>query len=497
MFEKLELGRKVGKEDFDEAALKLRRELLALQFECRDKPFPVILIVAGAEGAGKGSVVHRLNEWMDPSLIETRAFWYRSDEEDAHPRYWRFWRTLPAHGITGVFFGSWYTHPITDRAAGKLPEDRFDAEMQRINEFEQMLADDGALIVKLWLHVSEKSAWKNLKRQTREQFKELDIPLKKKPFLRRHRSIAETAAQAIHKTNAGHAPWHLIEAEDSRYLEITAGETLQRALAAHLARASQPPPDAKTSARAAPPPADQPTVLSAVPLDRQLQEDEYKKQVQDCQDRLRKLFWQARRRGVSAVAVFEGWDAAGKGSALRRLTQAIDPRLFRLVQFAAPTDEERAHHYLWRFWRHVPRDGSSTFFDRSWYGRVLVERVEGFARPEEWQRAYGEINRFEKHLADHGIALFKFWLHISKGEQLARFREREKTPHKRHKITDEDWRNRERWEDYEQAVHDMVSHTSTDHAPWTLVAGNDKRHARVQILRTIVEGLEERVRRAS
>lgn len=234
----------------------------------------------------------------------------------------------------------------------------------------------------------------------------------------------------------------------------------------------------------------QPTVLDKVDLGARLAKDDYKQRLQAQQARLQDLAWQAHRRRRSLIAVFEGWDAAGKGSAIRRVTAAIDPRLYHLVQFAAPTDEERRHHYLWRFWRRLERDGRATFFDRSWYGRVLVERVEGLASPGAWRRAYGEINQFEQQLLEHGCVVAKFWLHISPEEQLKRFREREESPHKQHKITPEDWRNRERWREYELAVEDMVAHTSTEAAPWTLVAGNDKRFARVQILQTLCERLE-------
>ena len=236
---------------------------------------------------------------------------------------------------------------------------------------------------------------------------------------------------------------------------------------------------------------EQPTVLDSVDLTQRLGRARYKDRLDKLQDRLQDLGWQAYLEKRSVVALFEGWDAAGKGSAIRRVTRAIDPRLFRLVQIAAPTDEERAHHYLWRFWRQLQRDGRCTFFDRSWYGRVLVERVEGFASPAEWRRAYGEINQFEEQLADHGIIVMKFWLHISPEEQERRFRLREQTPHKQHKLTEDDWRNRDRWHDYEIAVDQMVSHTSTRNAPWTLVSGNDKRYARVQILETFCETIEE------
>ena len=169
----------------------------------------------------------------------------------------------------------------------------------------------------------------------------------------------------------------------------------------------------------------------------------------------------------------------------------MDARLYRVVPIAAPTDEERAHQYLWRFWRHIPRAGRVTIFDRSWYGRVLVERVEGFARPDEWQRAYLEINDFEDQLVAHGTMVTKFWLHISKEEQLRRFKERQKTAFKQYKITDEDWRNRERWDAYEAAINEMAVRTGRRDAPWVLVAGNDKRFARLQILETVCDRLEQ------
>ena len=205
----------------------------------------------------------------------------------------------------------------------------------------------------------------------------------------------------------------------------------------------------------------------------------------------------AAARGLSTIALFEGWDAAGKGGAIRQVTAALDARDYRLIPIGAPTDEELAHHYLWRFMRHLSRAGRITIFDRSWYGRVLVERVEGLASPEEYMRAYPEINYFEEQLVDHGILLAKFWLHISKSEQLRRFRERERTPHKTWKITDEDWRNRQRWDDYELAVNEMVARTSTRRAPWVIVEANDKNFARIKVIRTLADRLARALRRAA
>ncbi|MDH5173470.1 MAG: polyphosphate:AMP phosphotransferase, partial [Gammaproteobacteria bacterium] len=295
--------------------------------------------------------------------------------------------------------------------------------------------------------------------------------------------------QLILATDSSHSPWQLLEAEDAYYRDITAGELVLEAM---LYRAGRQPsavlPHIPTTELITGP---QPTVLDSVDLGLSLNKDDYETRLGNYQAQLRDLGWLAYQQKRSVVAVFEGWDAAGKGSAIRRVTRAIDPRLFRLVQFAAPTDEESAHHYLWRFWRQLQRDGRCTFYDRSWYGRVLVERVEQYATPAEWQRAYSEINRFERQLVEHGIILLKFWIHISKDEQEKRFMSRQNTAHKQHKLTEDDWRNREKWHEYELAVDQMVSHTSTRHAPWTLVAGNDKPYARVQILETFCRSISQ------
>ena len=217
---------------------------------------------------------------------------------------------------------------------------------------------------------------------------------------------------------------------------------------------------------------------------------EYRSELAKQQSRLWKLTWEANRKKVSSVAVFEGWDAAGKGGCIRRMTWAMDARLYHVISVAKPTDEEYARHYLWRFWRHIPRAGLATIYDRSWYGRVLVERVEGFAQETEWTRAYLEINDFERQLVDHGTVVTKFWLHISPEAQLERFKEREKIAWKKYKLTDEDWRNREKWRAYELAVHDMVVRTSTQEAPWKLVPACDKRLARLTVLKTFCDRLE-------
>lgn len=489
MFEAAELGRRVSRKAFDAALPKLRAALLEAQRAVAERQIPVLIIVSGADGAGKGRIVQRLNEWLDPRFVETHAFWQSSDEEQERPRYWRFWRALPSRGRIGILFGSWYTEPIIRRVFKQIDKSGLDSELDRIAFFEHMLASDGAVIIKLWFHLPKKAQRKQLEDLDRNPRTHWRVTPMHWKHLKMYDKFIKVSERAIRRTDAGHAPWHLIEATDRRHRELTAAQVVLETLQARL-DAPVPQRHSAPKPRRSTPTGQAPTILDRVNLRQRLAPARYEQQLAHWQGELSHLAWAANQQRISAVILFEGWDAAGKGSAIRRVTAAMDPRLYRVVPVAAPTDEERGHHYLWRFWRHLPRAGRIVIFDRSWYGRVLVERVEGFAQPAEWQRAYLEINEFEEQLAGGGIALAKFWLHISKDEQLRRFQERQTTDFKRHKITAEDWRNRKRWDAYEAAVNDMVTRTSTGLAPWTLVAGNDKRFARVQILRTLCEILE-------
>jgi polyphosphate:AMP phosphotransferase len=491
MFETLEVGKRIKSGDFNELELPLRHKLLQAQFELAEQDYPVIIVVAGLDGAGKGSLVHRLNEWMDPRGIETNTFWEHSDEEESRPFFWRFWRRLPARGQIGVFLGSWYTKPAQAAIEEEMDAEELALYCKQIEVFERMLCDDGTLVIKLWLHVSQEVQRQQLEGEA--PGKQQNPLVTDHPYdLRgKYQKAIDISEQLILGTDSSHSPWHLLEAQDRHYRDITAGEIILNAMQVRAARHKQQLAETDTSPPVPECAVAQPTVLDSVDLSLQLEPDEYKRKLAKYQSRLQDLTWRAYRKKRSVIAVFEGWDAAGKGSAIRRVTRAIDPRLYRLIQFAAPTDEEQAHHYLWRFWRNLGRDGRATFFDRSWYGRVLVERVEHFASEEEWQRAYSEINQFEQQLVEHGCIVLKFWIHISQEEQMKRFKARQLEPHKQHKITEDDWRNREKWHDYEIAVDQMVSHTSTRHAPWTLVSGNNKPYARIQILKTFCKTMEK------
>ncbi len=491
MFQAAEVGRTVPKADYKRELPELRTRLIEAQQQLRHSNRSVVIILEGVHGAGRGALANRLQEWLDPRGVETHALWDLSDEELQRPYYWRFWRRLPARGRITVLFGGWYQDLLTRGGEGKLGVNELDTALTQARHFEEMLAADGTLFLKFWCHLPEKAQKKALKDQQHMPGEHYRYGHGKKACLKNREDLLRTAERAIRRTDTADAPWYLIESRDERYRDLTVGRTLAHALERHLAEERDGSVPRTSGAPDLPEaPSAQRTVLDGVDLERALEKKEYKQALNHHQDRLYRLIWQAYREKRSMILAFEGWDAAGKGGVIRRLIRGMDSRLYRVLPVAAPDSRERAHHYLWRFWWQLPRAGRMLIFDRSWYGRVLVERVEGLARQQEWKRAYQEINDFEEQLVDHGILLMKFWLHISADEQLARFKAREDTPYKRYKITEEDWRNRERWNDYRLAVNEMVFRTDTEYAPWELIPANDKRYARIEVLRRVCDRLE-------
>jgi polyphosphate:AMP phosphotransferase len=488
MFETAELGRTVSKEDYAKRVPDLRMELLRVQNELKAAPFAVIIVIGGVDGAGKGETVNLLHEWMDPRYLETHAFGPKSDEEAERPPFWRFWRALPPKGRIGILFGSWYTDPIVNRVYGLTKTSELDAGLRRINTFERALVDDGTLIVKFWFHLSEEAQRKRLKsleKDPKTRWRVTETDWKHFKLYGKFRRFSE---RALRETSTGSAPWIVIEGADHRYRSMTVGEHLLDVIGKRLKgaaeRRSHAAPRSPTKAP------DPKTILDMLDVTKTVAPKRYDSELEEYQGRLNELSRKAKKRGLSTIIVSEGWDAAGKGGLVRRITAALDARNYRVIPIAAPSDEEKAHHYLWRFWRHIPRTGRFTIYDRSWYGRVLVERVEGYAPEADWMRAYAEINDFEEQLAEHGVVLVKWWVHISKAEQLKRFKAREETSYKQFKITEEDYRNREKWNAYEAAANEMFERTSTEYAPWTLIEGNDKHFARLKGLKTVVKRLE-------
>lgn len=491
MFDTAELNQRVNKTEFKERERELRARLLTLQYRTLELTrFPVIIDFAGVDGAGKGSTINMLTKWMDPRWVRSVGYQAPTEAESARPRFWRYWRDLPPKGRIGLFLSGRYSRPLLGRVYGGIDELEFDRRLAEIIRFENALADDGALLLKFWMHLSREQQEARFDELSADPLRSYKVTADDRRNHEHYHDFIAAAEQLITRTNRGGAPWNIVEGVDAHYRHLRVGEIVAAELSRHLETHEKAVTDQPRAVEAN-------THISTVfdSLDQSLSVSRraYKKKIRESQAQLGELGRTAFDKGVSTVLVFEGPDASGKGGAIRRAVQSLDARTSRVYQFAAPTEEERAHHYLWRFWRNLPRAGFVSVFDRSWYGRVLVERAEGFATEDEWRRAYNEINDFEHQIVDHGILLLKFWLHISKDEQLARFNEREKSPYKHWKLTEEDWRNREQWDKYEQYGNDVVQYTSTQQSPWILVEGDDKLHSRLKVMNTIIDHLKERI----
>jgi polyphosphate:AMP phosphotransferase len=483
-------SKKLKKREFDACLPTLRAELLEVQNSLRSANFPVIVLFAGVDGAGKSEMVNLLNEWMDPRWLINRAYARASESESElePPIYRRYWHDLPPRGQIGLFLSAWYSQVLLGTVAQRVTESEFPRHVERIGRFERTLAKDGALILKFWMHLDKRRQKKQLERLEANPQTAWRVTHTDWAHWAMYNRFVVAGDQIITATDTPLAPWRVIDGADHRYRSMAIGQHILKAIKDRL----QAPSTLPESMEHQPSPVNW---LSGVDIKQTMSKKDYRQRREHAQGQLNQLCRQAKKKSVSSVMAFEGWDAAGKGGAIRRILQALDPRTYRVIPIAAPTDEENAQHYLWRFWRHLPKAGNISIFDRSWYGRVLVERIEGFARPDEWQRAYKEINEFEQELAESGIMICKFWLHIDKDEQMRRFEERKKTRHKAWKLTDEDWRNREKWDLYEAAVNDMIQHTNTPHAPWTIVPANDKYIARIQVLDTACEHLQKTLSR--
>ncbi|XKE44676.1 polyphosphate kinase [Halomonas organivorans] len=466
----------------------LRYRLLSAQLElARQASRSVVLVVTGHAATGKTALINELNHRLENRLTEVHAL-APSSEERARPYWWRYWRRLPARGRVGVFVHGWYGDALFARAEQRLGEGAFRDRLAEIRAFEAELAAEGIALVKLWLDIDAEEQGRHLQALQRDPARAWQV---KDHDWQRHlqHGVLETLGREMRQaTEAEHAPWQRLPGGPRHAPAKAVARRLVAAMAGPMPRV-EPLEEAVMPAVENPPRlADQPA-----PTDKAMDKDDYLGCLARAQARLAGNAREIQRRGIPVVLVFEGQDAAGKGGCIHRLTSALDARLYRVHRIGAPSDEERAHPWAWRFWRRLPQDGRVAIFDRSWYGRVLVERVEELASPEQWRRAYDEIRRFERQLLAHGAVLGKLFLAVDKDEQLRRFRARAETPHKRHKLTEEDWRNRERWDDYREAIDAMFAHTQGVDGGWALIDANDKRRARLAVLDHVNRLLEARL----
>ena len=508
MLEKVDLLKKLSKEEYKEKMSQLETKIGQLQRECKALKIPIMIVFEGFGAARKGLQIGKLIQSMDPRGFHVYPVKNETEEERMHPFLWRFWIKTPEKGRIAIYDGSWYRRVLIDRFEKRTKEKELPEAFHSINSFEEQLTDDGTVIIKLFLDISKK-----------EQKKRFDKLQKNKETawrvtqgdLERNAKYNEYAAMMedmLFKTDTDYAPWTIIEATDRRFATVKIYTTVVKAMADQIEKlerqrkkdtADQETDDHMNVSEVARE-ADkelrelQVSILSKADLSLKYTREEYEAKLDKLQKKIEKLHGELYRRRIPVVLGFEGWDAGGKGGAIKRLTAKMDARGYAVNPTASPNDIEKAHHYLWRFWRTMPKAGHVAIFDRTWYGRVMVERIEGFCTKEEWQRAYKEINDMEKDLCDAGAIVIKFWMHIDKDEQERRFKERQENPEKQWKITDEDWRNREKWDQYEDAVNEMLLRTSTDYAPWVVVEGNDKYYARVKVLKTVVDAIEERLK---
>jgi AMP-polyphosphate phosphotransferase len=511
MLETLDLNLTMSKGDFRDRLTPLRKQLCDLQQLIRVAKIPVVVLFEGWDASGKGDSIGSLAYPLDPRGFKVYSAKEPNEEEYFRPFLWRFWSRLPGKGNFLFLDRSWYRAILEDRVDGIVSRKSAESIAYEIREFERQLSDDGIVLIKFWLHISKQEQKYRLKNIGVDQYEQWRLTQPDWKKRRRYKKYAKAAEDLLVATSTANVPWTLVEANDHRFRRIkvldTVVTTLKRVLSERGLETQGP-----TGVRPNPlneahkpgggssvlsfhiSPSSTPTVLERVDLTKRLDREEYAKKIGKLQNRLRELGLECYRQRVGVVAVYEGWDGAGKAGNIKRLTQELDPRGYDVIPIAAPDATEISHHYLWRFWKQLPKAGHMAIFDRSWYGRVLVERVEGFATENEWRRAYQEINIFERHIESSGAVLFKFWLHISPEEQLRRFLDRETTPHKMHKISLDDWRARARWNDYRLAVSEMVERTSTVHAPWTIVEAEDKLWARVKTLSTLVGALEKRLK---
>lgn len=464
-----------------------QERLAQLQRRARELQIPVIIAVEGWGASGKGQLINHFILPLDPRGFTVYTIKDENEEESRYPFLWRFITKTPEKGRIAIFDRSWYRRVLNDHIDKKVKTERFSHDLDEINAFEKLLTDDDNLLIKFFIHISKSEQKKRLERLTASKETAWRVSKDDLKHNKQYSKYLEVSEQMLRNTDKENAPWHLVNGNDVTYATLRMFEVLifelEKKIAAKEKEEKSPRPmlDRNISTN----------YLDSVDLSCTLEKKEYQEQLRKYQDKLERLHNLLYLKKKPVIIVFEGWDAAGKGGAIKRLTTALDPRGYQVFSTPAPTKEELSHHYLWRFWKNFPKTGHIAIFDRSWYGRVMVEAVEGFCTQKEYDRAFFEINDMEKHLSGSGITILKFFIHISKEEQLKRFEDRRKNPHKAWKLTDEDFRNREKWDDYLCTIEKMIEKTGTDIAPWHLIPGDDKRYARIEVLRIITETLEK------
>ena len=468
-----------------------QEKLFGFQTRIKEAKLPVMVIFEGWGAAGKGSAIGRVIRNIDPRFFKVRTMSAPTQEEKRYPFLRRFLMDIPEAGKF-TFFDSYWMEEATSGLLEKKPDEQlYKMRIQSINRTERSLTDNGYLVMKFFFNISRKEQKKRLDdltddKNTKWRVSEYDLEENK-----HYDKYQEIYDRYLTDTNRPSSPWYIIDAKDRKWAELQVLRFLNQGIETALQNHDLAAPILQNTF-----PLVKMPLLKDISLDdRKLTDEEYDTQLDALQDELRELHNELYRKKIPVIIAYEGWDAAGKGGNIKRITSALDPRGYEVQPIASPEPHEKARHFLWRFWTRLPKDGHIAIFDRTWYGRVMVELLEGFCSENDWQRAYNEMNEFEKELCDWGAVVIKFWVQIDSDTQLERFTERQNTPEKQWQITDEDWRNREKWDQYEEAVNEMLQKTSTEFAPWHILESNDKKYARIKALRIVTEEIKKACRR--
>ena len=466
-----------------------RKQLYDLQMKIKEHKIPVIVLFEGWGTSGKGSTIGKVIRNIDPRFFKVVTMSEPTDEELRYPFLYRFFKEIPEAGKFTFLDSGWLEQICREHLEGKTDEKEYASRIESVRNFERQLTDNGYLVLKFFMQIEKKEQ----KKREQDLLESKDTKWRVSLFDQWENTHYKKCKKAFSKymsdTNASSAPWYIIDAGDQKWAELQVMETLVSNIEVALQNQAHSVPILQNVFPLEPIPR-----LADIDLqDKILNDEEYKKELKQLQIELGKLHNKLYRKRIPVIITYEGWDAAGKGGNIKRITEALDPRGYEVQPIASPEPHEKARHYLWRFWTKLPKSGHIAIFDRTWYGRVMVERLEGFCSENDWKRAYNEINEFEKELKDWGAVIIKFWVQIDKDTQLARFQERQNNPEKQWKITDEDWRNREKWDEYEVAVNEMLQKTNTEYAPWHILESVDKKYARIKALKIVIEEIKKYV----
>ncbi|WP_342304446.1 polyphosphate:AMP phosphotransferase [Methanolobus sp. ZRKC5] len=497
MLENVDLSKSISKEEYDNVIENLKIRIGELQRKAWKMDIPIIIVFEGWHASGMTDIINKFLLTLNPMGFNLYTTGKPCYQEEQKPLLWRFWTKIPKKGSIAIFDRSWYRRITVEHSSKGKANDKMSKCLEGSNYFERQLTDEGYLLIKFFLHISKEEQGKRYR-----EMKKQGIPMfiveeeeEEQEYLNDYDKHLPLIESILERTDRTSAPWTIVESEDKNFATI---KILAKVIESIENKIQNNENEIKISQNhhnenCIIPNIDS-SILEKTDLDKSLTYKEYKKEKKICQKKITQLQYELFKHRIPLICVFEGWDASGKGGGIRRLAQKLNPRLYQVIPVGVPSQTEISHHYLWRFYNEIPEAGHIAIYDRSWYGRVLVERVENLCGNQEWKRAYREINEFEETLANYGTIIIKFWAHIDKEEQLKRFKQRENTSHKQWKITPDDWRNREKWNLYRDAADEMLQKTSTSWAPWTIVESNDKYYSRIKIFHTVIDRIEEELK---